>query len=215
MSGTYPLAAVIGGDVWMTANPSIALGSPESCTDSGDHTTYQAATHFAWDWTATLTIQNSPDGSTSWATVSDYVFQWATGKVVFNTARTPGVNAFTRISAGSYFTATQVDASYSYSVDVEVKLEDTTPFQAANSAQQQTALIKKAAAKLMTYRNDNRFQAEMGKLVLLQLYLDKPNNIRWQFFANVVSPITTADVTKVETQAVSFDSNRDVYFLTS
>ena len=212
---TYPIAAVVGGDVWMTGNPSVALGSPESCTDSGDHTTYKAATHQFWDWTATLTVQNSPDGSTSWVTVTDYTFQWATGKVVFNTARTPGTNAFTRISAGSYFTATQLDATFSYNVAVSVMLKDTTPFQAAGSAQQNTGTINKAAVKIQTYRNDNRVFAQLGSLVALQLFLDKPNNIRWQFFATPIDPITTAPVNDIEKMAISFESVRDVYFLTS
>src|SRR5581483_5591554 len=115
MTGTYPIAGVVGGDIWMTANPSVALSSPESCTDSGDHTTYQAATHSFWDWNSTFTVQNSPNGSTGWVTVTDYTFQWATGKLIFNTARVVSTNNFTRISAGSYFTSTQLDASYVWS----------------------------------------------------------------------------------------------------
>lgn len=211
----YPLAAVVGGDIWLTANPSIALVSPESCTDSGDHTTYSASVHSFWDWTQTFTVQNSPNGSSGWATVTDYVMQWATGKIVFNTARSVGVNNFTRISAGSYFTATQVDASHSFSVQVQVMLKDTTPFQAAGSWQQNTGTIKKASGKIQTYRNDNRFFTELGNLNVIQLYLDKANNIRWQFFAEILNPDTTADVQSIEDQAVTFTSVRDVYFLTS
>ncbi len=212
---TYPIAAVVGGDVWTTGNPSVALGSPESCTDSGDHTTYSASVHQFWDWTQTLTVQNSPNGSTGWATVTDYVFQWATGKIVFTSARTVGVNNFTRISAGNYFTATQLDATFSYTVTVSEALKDTTPFQASGGWQQLTGTINKAVAKIQTYRNDNRIFALLSGLVGLQLYLDKPNNIRWQFFAIPIDPITTAPVNDIEKMTISFESVRDVYFLTS
>lgn len=211
----YPLAAVVGGDVWMTANPSIALGSPESCTDSGDHTTYSASVHQFWDWTQTLTVQNSPNGSTGWVTVTDYTFQYAAGKIVFNTARVVSTNNFTRISAGNYFTATQVDASHSYSVQVQQMVKETTPFQASGGWQQNTGTLLKASGKIMTYRNDNRFFTELGNLNVIQLYLDKANNIRWQFFALIQSPSTTADVQSIEDQTVTFASVRDVYFLTS
>lgn len=208
---TYPLAAVVGGDVWATGD-AVALASPESCTDSGDHTTYQAATHMFWDWTATFTVQNSPDGSTSWTTVTDYTFQWATGKLIFNTVRT---NTFTRISAGSYFTSTQLDATYSYQVTVKIALKDTTSFQASGGWQQNTSTIKMASVKIQTYRNDNRLFSELGKYIGLQLYLDKPNNIRWQFFATPTDLPTDAQTTGIETMTATFISMKDVYFLTS
>jgi len=212
---TYPIAAVVGGDVWTTGTPSIALSSPESCTDSGDHTNYQASVHIAWDWTQTLTIQNSPNGSSSWVTVTDYVFQWATGKVVFNTPRVPGTNAFTRISAGNYYTATQLDATYEYQVTVEAKLKDTTTFQAPSGYQQNTGTTLDAKGKIMTYRNDNRIFSVLGKLVLVQLFLNKANNVRWQCFCIIESPKDDVKVEGIETQAITFTSVRDVYFLTS
>jgi hypothetical protein len=215
MSGTYPIAAV-GGDIYTTASPSIALSSPESCTDSGDHTTYQAATHEFWDWTQTLTVQNSPNGSSSWSTVTDYVFQWATGRVVFNTARTPGTNAFTRISAGNFLTATQADSSYMWSADIEGKIQDTTVFQSPGGWQLNTGLTKSAKGQFETYRNDNRYFLELGNLVGIKLYIDKPNNVRWQCFAVFLqAPNATAKVSAVETQKISFVSVQDVYFVAS
>jgi hypothetical protein len=212
---TYPIAAVVGGDVWTTGTPSVALGSPESCTDSGNHTTYQASVHIAWDWTQTLTIQNSPNGSSSWVTVTDYTFQWATGKVVFNTPRVVSTNNFTRISVGSYYTATQLDATYEYDVTVEAKLKDTTPFQATGGWQQNTVTLLDAKGKIMTYRNDNRIFALLGKLVMVQLFLNKAGNVRWQFFCYLESPKDDVKVAGIEMQSITFSSVRDVYFLTS
>lgn len=215
MTLSYPIAAVVGGDVYTTGSPSVALGSPESCTDSGDHTTYQAATHEFWDWTQTLTVQNSPNGTSSWVTVTDYVFQYATGKIIFNTARVVGTNNFTRISAGNYFTATQYGNSYMWANTVECKVEDTTIFQSPAGWQLNTGLIKSAKAEIDTYQVDNRMFAELGNMVGLKLYIDKPNNIRWQFFATPIAPKTTAKVSKVITQKITFESVHDVYFVTS
>lgn len=213
MSGTYPIAAVIGGDIYTTGSPSIALPSPESCTDSGDHTTYQAATHEFWDWTQTLTVQNSPNGSTGWVTVTDYVFQYATGKIVFNTPRVVSTNNFTQISVGHYFTATQYDGSYMFTNTVECKTEDTTQFQSPDGWQENTALIKDAKAEIDTYRADDRMFAELGNMVGLKLYIDKPNGIRWQYFATPLKPSMAAKVSKVITQKITFVSVHDVYFV--
>lgn len=212
---TYPIPAVVGGDVWTTGTPSVALGSPESCTDSGDHTTYQASSHIAWDWTQTLTVQNSPNGSSSWVTVTDYVFQWATGKIVFNTPRVVGTNNFTRISAGNYYTATQLDATYEYQVTVEAKIKDTTVFQAPGGWQQNGVITLDAKGKITTYRNDNRIFSVLGKLVLVQLFLNKASNVRWQFFCIIESPKDSVKATDIEKQDITFSSVRDVYFLTS
>jgi hypothetical protein len=215
MTLSYPIAAVIGGDVYATGSPSIPLVSAESCTDSGDHTTYQAASHEFWDWTQVLTVQNSPNGSTSWVTVTDYTFQYATGKIIFNTARTVGVNNFVQISVGNYFTATQYGNSYMWMNTVECKVEDTTTFQSPGGWQLNTPLIKSAKAEIDTYQVDNRMFAELGNMVGLKLYIDKLNNIRWQFFATPLAPKTTAQVAKVETQKITFVSVHDVYFAMS
>lgn len=215
MTLSYPIAAVVGGDIYTTGSPSVPLSSAESCTDSGDHTTYQASVHEFWDWTQTLTVQNSPNGSTSWTTVTDFVFQWATGKVVFNTPRVVGTNNFVQISASNYFTATQYDGSYMWSNTVECKVHPTTQFQAPGAWEQNTATTRSAKSEIETYRNDNRMFAELGNMVGLKLYIDKPNNIRWQFFATPLAPITTAKVTAIETQKITFASLHDVYFATS
>jgi hypothetical protein len=214
MTLSYPIAAVIGGDVYATGSPSIPLSSAESCTDSGDHTTYQAVHEF-WDWTQTLTIQNSPNGSTGWVAVTDYTFQYATGKVVFNTPRVVGTNNFVQISVGSYFTATQYGNSYMWANTVECKVEDTTTFQSPGAWQLNTGLIKSAKAEIDTYQVDNRMFAELGNMVGLKLYIDKPNGIRWQFFATPIAPKSTAKVNKVITQKITFESVHDVYFVTS
>src|SRR6478609_10535298 len=99
-----PLAGV-GGDVWVAATPSISTAN-ETCNDSGDHITYLASIHKSWDFQQPIVVQNSPNGSTGWVTVTDYVFQYAGGVIIFNTARVVSTNNFTRISSGYYFNMT-------------------------------------------------------------------------------------------------------------
>jgi hypothetical protein len=209
----YPLAGV-AGDVWITATPSVTATN-ESCTDSGDHINYTAATHIFWDWTQTFTVQNSPNGSSSWVTVTDYTFQWAVGKVVFNTARTPGVNNFTRISTGNYFTATQLDASHDWSLALKMTTKDITAFQATGAWMANLAILKEGSGKIETYRNEDRISKEFGNQLGMQLFIDKTNNVRWQFFATATGVDTKSDVNSVETQTISFVNLRDIYLLLS
>ncbi len=204
----------VGSDVWVTATPSLTATN-ESCTDSGDHITYTAATHIFWDWASTFTVQCSPNGSSSWATVTDYTMQWATGQIVFNTARVVSTNNFVRISAGNYFTATQLDASHVWTLTTKGNTKDTTSFQAAGAWQQNTGTIKSGSGKIDTYRNDDRLTKELNNLLGIQLFVDKTNNIRFQFFALNKGGDPKADVNSVETQSISFEVVRDVYLLLS
>jgi hypothetical protein len=210
---SFPLAGV-SSDIWCTATPSVTATN-ESCTDSGDHTTYTASVHTFWDWTQTFTVQNSPNGSTGWTTVTDYTFQWATGKLIFNTARVVSTNNFTRISTGNYFTATQLDGSHIWTLTIKQAVKDTTCFQAASAWQNNTPTIKSATAKVSTFRNDDRVSKELGNLLAVQLFVDKTNNIRWQFYALAVGSVPKIDANNVETQDLDFTSVRDIYLLTS
>src|SRR5437016_10995129 len=91
----------VGGDVLASASPSLALGSNESVTDSGDHITYTTDNHHYWDERVPITVQNSPNGTSGWVTVTDYTFRSVGGFIVFNTARTVGTNNFGRVTAGN------------------------------------------------------------------------------------------------------------------
>src|SRR5579859_2389200 len=118
----------VNGDVWISTSPSTTLGSPETCNDSGNHINYFTATHQAWDPTQPLTIQNSPNGTTGWVTVTDYQFYWAAGEIIFNTART---NTFTRISVGNYFTISALGGAHMWKSSFKGATKDVTPFQAS------------------------------------------------------------------------------------
>jgi hypothetical protein len=201
-------------DVWVTSTPSVSATN-ESCTDSGDHITYIASVHVFWDFSQTFTVQNSPNGSSSWTTVTDYTVQWAAGRIVFNTARTPGVNNFTRISAGNYFPVTQLDASHAWDLSQKMATKDTTAFQATGNWASFTPTLKSASGKIDTYRNDNRLATELGNMLGVQLYVDKANNIRWQFYAMNTGVEPKVDVNNVETQSFSFVSTKDIYLLTT
>lgn len=208
-----PLSGV-GGDLWVTATPSIGTTN-ESCTDSGDHITYSAATHVFWDFNSTFTVQNSPNGSSSWVTITDYTVQWAAGRIVFNTARTPGVNNFTRISVGSYFASTQADASFAWDIALKGLTKDTTSFQSTGSWVTVTPTLRGAVVKLSTYRNDDRYTKELNNMLGVTLYVDKTNNIRWQLYAINDNTSPSSDVNNVQKQTISLASVRDAYYLTT
>jgi|SRR6267142_1696392 len=208
-----PLSGVIG-DVWLTATPSVSTTN-ESCTDSGDHITYTSSVHVFWDWNSTFTVQNSPNGSTGWTTITDYTVQWSAGRIVFNTARVPGTNAFTRISVGSYFTSTQLDSTHKWALTLKGNVAKTTSFQTAGAWETNLATIRGGTVKLDTYRNDNRAFKELNNLLGVSLYVDKTNNIRWQCYALVTDDSPAADAQNLEMETMTLTISRDVYYLTT
>jgi hypothetical protein len=211
-----PLAGV-DSDVWLSASPSLNTTN-ESCTDSGDHINYIASVHFFWDDNQPLVVQNSPNGSSSWVTVTDYVFRYATGQIIFNTARVPATNNFTRISTGYYFNVTQLDASSKWGLSIKGNVVNTTPFQATGAWAQYTPTIKGATGTIDTFRNDPRVWNELiatNNQVILQLFVSKTNNWRWQFAANITQVDQSADAQGIQAQKIGFSTKKEVILLTT
>lgn len=204
----------IDSDVSVSASPSLATTN-ETCTDSGDHITYTASVHTAWDETQPLTVQCSPNGSSGWATVTDYVFQWAIGRIVFNTARVVATNNFVRISVGSYFNVTQVDQAHGWSISLKGATAKTTAFQAPGAWETITPTTKSGSGKIDTFRTDGRLAAELNNLSVVRLWVDKSANIRWEFYAYITGVDPKSDATGVIEQAVGFDVEGPAYYLTS
>jgi hypothetical protein len=205
----------VGCDIFTTSTPSIPLVTPESCTDSGDHTFYTASGHEFWDWTKPFTVQCGPNGTSGWAIVTDYEMRWAVGQIKFNSARTVGVNNFVRISAGSYLPATQLDMSYGWMLTTKGNEKDSTAFQAPGAWAQNTATTKSATGKIDTYRNDDRLTKELNNLLGMKLYIDRANNIRFQFFARQTGGPIKSPATALQEEEFNFTVVRDVYLMLS
>jgi hypothetical protein len=203
-------------DVWVSATPSISIGgTPETATntDAGAWITYKAATHPWWDPAQPIVVQNSPNGTTGWVTVTDYTFQYVGGIITFNTARVAATNNFVRIQAGYYFTATQCDESKDWSLSLKGAVEDTTIFQ-NGGWRRKTAVVKEASGKIGTFRTDDRLSKEMGNLLVFQLFVAKAGNDRWEFYGYVTGVDPKQVAVGVATQDISFDVSGGVYFLT-
>jgi hypothetical protein len=210
-----PLVGVLG-DVWMAANPSIAATNETATNiDAGAWIQYQASVHIMWDPRVPVVVQCSPNGSSSWATVTDYQFQPAGGVIIFNTARVAATNNFVRISSGNYFNLTQLDDAHTWSLALKAAVADTTSFQATGNWQRNLATTKGGSGKIETYRSDGRIFLEIGSIVALQLYADKANNKRWDVIGTVTGLDPKNDIKGVSEQAMSFDITGGAYFRTS
>lgn len=218
--------AGVNGDVWTSISPSVALASPETCTDSGDHTFYSTSVHKAWDKVYTLTVQCSPNGSTSWATVTDYVFWYPMGVIKFNSARVVGTNNFVRIQAGHYVTLSSLDGAHSWTMNMKGTVKEITPFQAPGAWSTNAPTLKSLTFNVDCFRQDGRLLSEMitsgtgkinisGGVVLCQLWHDKTNGDRWQFFAFPTGISETVAVQDIDKQTISFQSNGPLYLATS
>lgn len=218
--------AGVNGDVWLSTSPPTALGSPEGCTDTGDHIHYFTNTHQSWDPTQTLTVQCSPNGSSGWATVTDYVFYWPVGEVVFNTARVPGTNNFVRINAGSYPTLSALSGAHAWKSSGKCAVKECTPFQASGSWSQNTATLKSATFSVDCYSQDARILNEMitsgvsqinisGGIILCQLWINESGGERYQFYALPTGVTTTVASNDIDKQSVTFSNTGPVYLCTS
>ncbi len=204
----------IDSDVWVTSTPSTSVGgTPESCTDTGDHTVYQAATHTAWDRTKTFTVQCSPNGSTGWATVTDYTMAWPLGKITFDTARQVGTDNYVRISAGYYFNLTQLDEAHTWSLSEKANIQDTTPFQASGGFKRKTVTTKEATGNFDTFRTDDALFTELGNPVVIWLYIDKSAGIAKAFFGYITGVEPKGSSSAVLEQTATFEASGPVYFV--
>lgn len=197
------------GAVYVTAHPSVAATN-ETLTDSGDHITYTASVHTVWDKDQTLTIQTSPSGSGDWTTVTDYVFHYATGRVVFNTVRS---NVYARISAGSYFTLSLAATAKDWTLSMKGESKDTTPFMAAGNMRQRTGTLKDWSGKFSTFNSDDTFADELTKLVVVALYVDHSVGTRWVGTATLTGLDISTAADDVATQNVSFEAADEIVYL--
>lgn len=205
----------IDSDVWVAALPSITIGgSPDTCTDSGDHIVYWA-THKAWDKDHTITVQCSPNGSSGWVTVTDYVFNWASGRITFNTARVVDTNDHVQITAGYYFTVSQLDECHAWSLSQKANIIDTTPFQAENGFKRKTLTNKDAEGSIETYRTDDALFLQLGSMTVLRLYVDKSANIAFDAIAWVIGIEPKGDANGVLEQTVNFACEGEVVMTTN
>jgi hypothetical protein len=218
---TISALAGINGDVWVSTSPPTALGSPETFNDSGDHIHYFASTHQAWDPTQTLVVQNSPNGSTGWTTVTDYAFYWPVGEIVFNTARTPGTNNFTRVFTGSYFGLAALSGAHAWKSSGKANTKDVTPFQATGSWAVNATTYKSYTFSVDCFRQDGQILTEMGTtnvsggIILCQLWWDETNGRRYQFYALPTGINQTVAANDIDKQSINMTATGPVYLVTS
>lgn len=201
----------VDADVYMAASPSVLVAS-ETCnnTDAGVWIAYVAATHKFWDKKQPLVVQCSPNGSSGWVTVTDYVFQYAGGVIIFNTARVAATNNFVRIFSGYYWNLTELDDATAWSLTLKADTAETTAFQSGGWARN-IATIKKGTGKIESVRNDGRIFLELGNMIALQLYISKIGNDRWDAIGIVTGLDPKSTAKGIQEQSMSFDVEGDCY----
>lgn len=214
--------AGISGDVWLSTSPSTALVSPETFTDSSDHIHYFYSTHQAWDWTQTFTVQCSPNGTSGWSTVTDYVMYWPVGEIVFNTARVPGTNNYVRVSAGNYFSLSQLAGGHTWKANPKATVKDSTPFGSSGGWAQYTATVKSQTFSVDCYNQDARILSEMitsgigdinisNGIILCQLYWNEAGGQRFQFYALPSQISQTVAANDINKQSINFTAVGPLY----
>ena len=109
----------------------------------------------------------------------------------------------------------QLDGATGWSFTPKANTKDTTQFQATGAWGQKTATIKEASGKIDTLRTDGRIFVELGNIIAMQLFMDKPNNMRFDVLAIVTGADTKADAKDVEDKTMTFECYGVPYFRTT
>lgn len=196
-------------DVFVAANPSVATTN-ENCSDisGGQWLRWQANTHHYWDKRVAVTVESSANGSTGWAPVTGWTFQYVGGIVIFAVAPT---NHFIRIATGNYWLVTQCADCNDWSLTLDADTADTTTFQSAWRLR--TPTVKGGSAKISSFRVDDLLSKELGNLLAVVLYSDKSVGTRWEFFAYISSVSPKSNATGVIEQEANFAIDGDAFYL--
>lgn len=207
-----PVTGTLMSNIVVGSKLSIAAGggTAEVVTVTAITGTTFTAT-FAFTHTANTAI------TTVWTTVTDYTVQWAIGQITFNAARVVGTNNYTQISAGSYFTITQLDGCNKWTLSLKSGLIKTTTFQATGGWETNTGTVKSWIGTVEAWRTDDRLMQEVaaGNLVIVQLFFNKTGNQRWQGYATITGVDAAADVMAVNTQKITFETVNDLFYMLS
>lgn len=210
VTGTLMTGIVVGSVLSIAAGG----GTAESVTVTAVTGTTFTAT-FAFTHAANTAI------TTVWTTVTDYVFNWPVGEIVFNTARTVGVSNFTRVFVGNFFTVTALDGPHAWKMSLKGNVKDVTPFQAAGNWAVNLGTTKTMTFSVDCYRQDGRILTEMsatnisGGIILCQLWFNEVGGMRWQFYALPTGIAQNVDAMDVDKQSINFQSTGPIYFITS
>jgi len=206
--------------LFITSTPSVTM-TDEAMTDSGDHTTYNVtnSAHQAWDYSASFTVQTSPDGST-WATASasTYTINYAIGQVVFTSA-VSGATPSCRIASGYYFTiaflagVTAIDGT-----GTGAALDATSMQNPPSTWKDFISGERSATLKLSTiWVNGGVFLAHMSAddILLLQVYPNQANAQRYQGYGVMTTDSFKSAVSAVNTEEIDFNIKGKLYYLNS
>lgn len=217
--------AGVNGDVQLSTSPSTAIGAAVTFNDSGDHIHYFSSSYIAWDQSQGITVQCSPNGSSGWTTVTDYVYYWPVGEIVFNTARGVGTNNFVRVSQGNYFTLSSLDGAHAWKASFKGTVKDVTAFQSVGAWCQYLATLKNLTFSVDCYRQDARILQEMitgtgstnisGGIIVCSLYWNVAGGSRWQFYGLPTGISQTVAANDVNKQSVTFQSTGPAYVILS
>src|SRR5260221_2956277 len=185
------MTALVGykGQVLVTSSPSVSA-SNLALTDAGDHATFNAstsATQRYWDKTqaANFVVQTSTNGGTSWSIASATLYtisRYVNGQVLFAPALAVGTTA--RMQTYYYFAYSVLVDAHSWELSLDASLIDVTTF---NTAGWKTYLPvpKSANGKIDRFWIDGAFQAIMGNLMVIILYIDSTALNRYEMYGYI------------------------------
>ncbi len=199
------MAPVAGynGDIYLASQTSLAF-LDEATTDSGAHTTYTITEDTKRFWDPDVAVSVEVNGG---APAGTYTLQYCGGVIIFDVALAGGDVVTV---SGSYLPITQVGEGRKWSLDTGRNLVETGVF--GGAWESYTPVRGKGSVSFERFWVDEFFLDHQTELMVLLLYADYANNIRWECFARVESNAIDMPTDGVMGENLKFTVHGEVYY---
>lgn len=204
-------------DFYITSTPSVSvtdqattvMDASEGAPD--DYYWYRvsnSARRFS-DPTVTPVVERDTGGGYSTVDASEYEWQDCGGIVKFTAQQ--GASDAIRVDY-NYLPVSQLGGAKEWSLDLDVDLLDSTAFQ--DSWKRKTPGVKDGAVSVSKWFLDGSLLDQLGTLLVVVLYTDYDNSLRYEAFAYMKSDSIKAAVDGLIEEELSLETHGDTYYAT-
>ncbi|MDE2099063.1 MAG: hypothetical protein KGL39_17550 [Patescibacteria group bacterium] len=209
------MAAIAGkaAAIYATSAASTAFTN-QAMTVAGDFKTctITSATYRYWDSTVAPTVQTSTDSGATWQTAAanGYTVQNVGGIVVFAAALAVGEEVR---ASGDYYPVAQIGEAHEWTLDVDADTLDATVF--GDSWKEYQQGLRSATATIKRYYVDDYFVQYLSGPLVLVLYVDAANKLRYEGYARLKKDAISAAIKDLIGESLDLDFDGQVYYATT
>lgn len=209
------MAAISGllSAIYATSGASTAFAD-EAMTVGADLKTCTIITDIKryWDPTVAVIVQTSTDSGATWTTAaaSTYTVQSVGGIVTFASALSAGEEVR---ASGNYYPWSLIAEAHEWTLNLDADTLEATVFQDTWKEYKQG--LRSGSATVKRYFADDHFLGYLSGPVILVLFVDYTNTIRYEGYARLKKDAVTAAVKDLIGESLDLDFDGEVYYRTT